>query len=229
MTPYTQISIDTRLAMYTLAAGALVAGNAHAVPTKSTSIYPVSAEDSSVQIFVNDDAFHDFTLSATTNPSCPFNDGFAQLTSNPSYAGGVLYSSDTPYAGMISAGFSVSGGSTFSTQPYLATCATNNGEFPVPTRGFAGVRFQNESGQTFYGYLAVETVAGSLIATVYGACYESEPDTSIELDACNLRSDFPRPTHPPSTSVPVGGLIPMSLGLLALGAAASRRRKRGQQ
>jgi hypothetical protein len=226
MTSYTQNNIDTRLAMYTLAAGALVAGNVQAVPTKSTSSFPVSAENSSVQIFINDDAFHDFTLSSTTNLSCTFNDGFAQLTRNPSYAGGVLYHSNPEYAGMISAGSSVSGSSTFSNPPYLVTCGTNSGEFPVPTRGFVGVKFQNENGQTFYGYLDVETRAGSLISTIHGACYENYPDTPIELDACDLRHRD-NPINP--IAVPVGGLIPMSLAVLALGAAASRRRRRIKQ
>ena len=224
MAAYTQNNIDTRLAMYTLAAGALMAGNAQAVPTKSTSSFPVSAEDSSVQIFINNDAFHDFTLSSTTNLSCIYNDGFAQLTANPSYAGGVLYHSNPEYAGMISAGTFVSGSSFFSDRPYLVTCATNSGEFWVPARGFAGVKFQNQNGQTFYGYLDVESSAGSLISTIYGACYESEPDTPIEVDACDL---WQRKIYP--FEVPVGGLIPMSLAVLALGAAASRRRRRIQQ
>ncbi len=222
MASYSQNNIDTRLAMYTIAAGALVAGGAYAAPTTSPG-FPVTAEDETVNIFIDGDSEYDFTLYASSNANCTFNGGRAYLEDNDNYAGGIQYSANQQYAGMILDGSSVSALSDFDGYSYLAACSNDTGEFPVPSRGFVGVKFI--IGQaTHYGYLDVGTSVGSLIATVYGACYESDFDTPIEVDACGLADEEAGPV-----SVPVGGLIPTTLALLGLGAVASRRRRKTQQ
>jgi hypothetical protein len=218
MAAFTKNIIDTRLAIYTLAAGALASGSAHAVPTKSPSSFPVSAEDSIVYIDIDGDGQDDFRLYAVSYEDCTYNGGYAYFNAEVS-DGGVLGVSG--YAGLISNGSSVSGSSLYDIYSSLVTCNYDLGEFPPPTAGYVGVKFSIGK-DIHYGYMAVETRVGSVIATVLGACYESTPDRPINVGACNRLSRE-------AVSVPVGGLIPLSLAALALGAAASRRRRKTQQ
>ena len=71
-----------------------------------------------------------------------------------------------------------------------------------------------------YGYLDVEVTGGSngVVTTVHGACYESNPNQAITAGVCEKKVE----------PVPVGGLVPLSLGVLVMGAAALRRRREAQ-
>lgn len=220
--------MQKRLALYSGIAGALVAGTAQAAPTQSPSgslPLTVTADETdssnSNYLDVDGDSFLDLQLSVVYQDDCvvatqgyAYFDGFEY--------GGDIVIVDQYYAGMISPGASISGASDFDSYAYLFGCrygvdnaGVDPGPFPPPSRGFVGVRF-DRSGETHYGYLDVETFEGSVGVTVHSACFESVPDTAIAAGACNPQRIAP---------VPVGGLIPLSLGVLALGGMAIRRRR----
>jgi len=204
--------------MYTLAAGAFAAGSAYAAPTQSTTDFPISVEGSgSAFIDVDDNGQYDFVLRVSSNDSCSFNGGEAYFDGY-SYGGQLQYDSNG-YAGMVSMGTEVPGTMNFTGYAYLTACNNDLGNFPVPSRGYLAISFMRGN-DTHYGYLDVSTSEGSLVATVHNACFESEPGTAIEVGGCAAgRMGDTR-------AVPVGGLVPLSLGVLALGAAAIRRRRR---
>lgn len=220
--------LKNRLTLYSGIAGALVAGSAHAVPTESTSAdLPLTIEDTTddfdsagASFDVDGDGVDDFNGTVVFRTDCMYNDGYAYL-SNDVGNGYMASSGPFYYAGMVSPGTNISGASDWdSSFRYFFGCTDGDSEgeeFPVASRGFVGIRFERNAGaDTHYGYMDVETFAGSVGVTVHSVCFESEPDTAIEVGAC-----FPARIAP----VPVGGLIPLSLGVLALGGMALRRRK----
>jgi MYXO-CTERM domain-containing protein len=209
---------QSRLAIYTVIAGALTAATAVAAPTQSPLTFPLNVEDTTddssyevVEIDINDDGTTDFELRARFSTTCNFNDGNLYFQGQN---GGQVEITTNNYAGMIAPGASISGALTFSSYSYLAGCGSEPGNYPPPSRGTVAVKFMNGA-DTHYGYLKVETYAGSIGANVLNACFESDPDTPIDAGACT-----------PPTPVPVGGAVPLALGVLTMGAAALRRRRR---
>lgn len=223
--------MQKRLALYSSIAGALVAGTAQAAPTQSTSLslpLTVTADETtpgnSNFLDIDGDFALDLELVLRYDDECVVDtQGYAYFNSN--VYGGNVVEGDQYYAGMIAPGTSISGASQFSGYGFLFGCryGVNNegldpGPFPPPSRGFVGVRFMRGE-NTHYGYLDVETFEGSVGVTVHSACYESVPNTAIRVGACDPEETVP---------VPVGGLIPLSLGILAMGGMALRRRKQYQ-
>ena len=220
--------LNKRLALYSGIAGVLTAGTAHAVPTSSTSpdlplILVDTTDDSEGAVSSGFDAdgngFDDFNAYVYFRTSCTINNGYAYLDSD---VGNGHLASNGPqyYAGMVSPGATISDSSDWnSSYRYLFGCSDGSGEeFDPPSRGFVGIRFaQGEN--THYGYMDVSTYPGSVGVTIHSVCFESQADTAIQVGAC-----APERTAP----VPVGGLIPLSLGILALGGLALRRRRTTQ-
>ncbi len=216
-----------RLAIYSAIAGVLTAGAAHAAPTASPLDFPLNVEDTdggyasqSIDIDIDDNGQIDFTISVdfrSGNSSCNYGSG--PISFAGSYGGSVSVDPSNYYAGMISSGESISSAGIWS-EYYtgLTGCYYDTGNWPAPSRGFLGVRF-TRGNDTHYGYLELETYEGSLGVNIIEACFESDPDTAIEAGSCPEE----RTTSVP---VPVGGAIPLTLGLLAIGAAALRRRRR---
>lgn len=210
-----------RLAIYSAIAGVLAVGTAQAAPTESPLSFPISLVDSTdnngglyADIDIDNSGQIDYRLYVDFNTNCTYNNGFSYFSGQ--YGGGIEISQGS-YAGMIAAGTPVSGAMSFSSFSVLQGCYSAPGNFPTPSRGFVAVSFMNGN-NLHYGYLDVETFAGSAGVSVLSACYESLPNTEIEAGACDSRG--------PARPVPVGGLIPLTLGVLAIGAAALRRRRR---
>lgn len=212
-------SVDTRLAVYTAVAGALAAGAAHAAPTPSPNA-PATLTDTTVNnsgvslpFDIDGDGNTDFNLYVEWRNDCGINPpGQIRLNGQAPTA----FARDTSgYAGMITPGTSIGSGQTYDVSTPLQLCYSDQGNFPAPSRGLVGVSFQIQ-GATHYAYLDIETATSSLEATIHEACYESEPRTSIQAGT-KCRE---------TAAIPVGGAIPLTLGVLALGAAALRRRRR---
>ncbi|NND43682.1 MAG: hypothetical protein HKN58_00050 [Xanthomonadales bacterium] len=226
-----QHDLNKRLALYTGIAGALVAGTAQAAPTPSTSPdFPLTLNASDSDSF-DDTSFdvdgagdEDFQFYLNYNGDCDIAGALGYSYLSDLGYGGSIAIVDQYYAGMISPGTPLPGSQDFDSYAYLFGCNygvdnadTDPGPFPPASRGFVGIRFEVDS-NTHYGYLDVETFDGaqSIGVTIHSACFESTPDTTIVVGACDPQRIAP---------VPVGGLIPLSLGVLALGGMALRRRK----
>jgi len=210
-------STQSRLALYSAAVGLMAAGGAQAAPTQSSvsfTLIGTSENPNQTQSFdIDGDGTDDFSLTVSFNESCETGEA-GEVRLNDEYAGNASF-----YAG-LAGGTTVSDGLGESTDDYnthyLVTCSGWGEEtFPTVnggTRGYVGVKFMID-GQPHFGSLDISTRQGSLIAQLNGACYESEPNTPLAAGAC-------------VQAVPVGGLLPMGLGLLALGAGALYRRNK---
>jgi hypothetical protein len=203
-----------RLAMYSAIAGALVAGSAHAAVVKSPNV-PFSLSDdtldnggTSTYFDIDGDGQDDFNLYVDYRSDCSEN---AYGTIGFYGQNGAQIAESDYYAGMISPGTDIPGALNFSSTGNLLGCWAGPGEFVPPARGFVAVSFMS-GGNLHYGYLDVETWEGSLGVTFHAAYFEDVPETPLRA------SDR-------TSSIPVGGAIPLTLGVLALGAAALRRRR----
>ncbi|MEQ8800818.1 hypothetical protein [Haliea sp.] len=215
-------SISSRLALYSAATGLLAAGSAQAAPVQSTASFTLvnEVENTSVSqlIDIDGDGTDDFQLQVILRPpgDCNFGET-GEVVLADAYGGNTSY-----YAGLVS-GDPIAGdlgGSGESTYNYLTTCSGGYGSETFPsagegTRGFVGVSFQID-GATHYGYLELEVRQGSLIADLISACYNDNPGDPIAAGACVREV----------VGVPIGGLIPLTLGVLTVGAFAVRRRRR---
>lgn len=228
-------TVPERLAMYSMAFGAMgVSAGTLAAPVVIPALGSMEVDNTSdtFAVDVNGDLTDDFTFSVSDNGNDTYysyiqgtqaeNKIFVEYFDDPPVYCGNYY-----YAGLIAAGTDVGpalGGDDptspdpgFSNFAYFSV-ANSPGEecgfFTRGTRGFIGFKFE-VAGNTHYGYLDVELREGSTIVEVFGGAYESQADTPILI---------PLSQHE-VTPVPVGGAIPAALGLLALGAAALRRRK----
>jgi hypothetical protein len=207
--------LNTRVALYTAIAGTLFTGAALASPTMSpvTGLSVTVDEQSGSQylpIDIDGDGNDDFSLSTWYSTGCTYSPGNSYLYR---YNSNQMLSDDGSYGGMISGGTAIPG--ALSTEYSLNFAACNQStEFAPNTSGYAGFQFDS-GGNTHYGYMLVGTAEGSLVTTLYEVCYESIPGAAISAGACRA-----------SAPIPVGGLIPISLGVLATGAFALRRRRK---
>ncbi|QFU77660.1 hypothetical protein EY643_19370 [Halioglobus maricola] len=246
--------LGARIALYSVAATGLASGVAQAAPVESEG-FPISLtvetggdsyDYQETFIDVDGDGTDDFRLWAEGRPlasPCDYGDANATASIDDSYYGDYSNyilndEADSYYASLITDGATIDETSTVQRRySYLTGCYyADSGNFGPPTRGYIGFSF-TVGADRHYGYFDVETAQGSLVTTIHSACFESTAGVGIAAGAC-----APPPAAPPvddpgavdpdsgaaadgPQAIPVGGLIPMSLGVLALGAAAMRRRR----
>lgn len=215
------LKTQCKLGLYTVAAGALAAGNAFAVPTPSPnaplSVFAPDNNSAWGDFDIDGNGVSDFTIFVSAQDSCSSGTaGYAYLSSN---YGGLLASTDEDqyYAAMITPGQRIDDSLNFVNNfAYLLGCSSSdaaNAQFADGEQGFVGLQFQR-GGNTHFGYVEVEAVAGSLTVNILSACFESEPGTPVSAGRCFI------------SPIPVNGVVvPLSLALLALGGMALRRRK----
>lgn len=216
-----QILQKPQLTFYSLAAGAMAAGAAHAAPTPSPNA-PASftTPDNSQQTVgfdMDGDGTDDFEFSVSAEDDCTDNrPGLVNLLLLDESS--VAMATDGfGYAANVAPGATVPGSLDFpdftSSQNYLLGCDNNQEEFSVGEAGFLGVQFES-GGNTHNGYIQVEFGEGSIITNILEACYEDVPGAPILVGACN------------TSPIPVNGVvIPLTLSLLAMGGLALRRRR----
>lgn len=212
--------LNTRVALYTAIAGTLFTGAALANPTMSpVTGLSVMVDDQNSSEYLNLDIdgnqVDDFYFGTWwyDPSSCTYSPGGSYINGTNHQTNDML-SDDGAYGGMISGGTPIPGGlAQVDYALWLADCYQST-EFAPNTSGYAGFQF-DINGNTHYGYMKVGTAEGSLVTTFYEVCYESTPGAAILAGACGT-----------SSPIPVGGLIPISLGVLATGAFALRRRRK---
>ncbi|MGD9020219.1 MAG: hypothetical protein PVF46_00350 [Lysobacterales bacterium] len=204
-----------RLAMYSVIAGALTAGAAQGAVIQSPN-FPVNLEDTtndfssvSTNFDIDDDGQDDFYLSVNFRTDCSSN-GFGSAYLSALNGGSIEQTNY--YAGMIAPGTVIPGTLDMNgNYAHLLGCSDGPGNFVPPERGYVAVSFM-VGGAEHFGYLDVETYEGSLGVTIHNAYYESTPRADITVRGR-------------TAGIPVGGAIPLTLGLLATGAVALRRRR----
>lgn len=224
----------TMFALYSTAFGLVASGGAIAAPTSSEASFTLEADDGDRYVNrtfdIDGDEIDDFRLSASFysfENSCEF-PGEVFLTYQTSGNG-------TYYGGLVAGDSVDSGLGNPESSQRLMGCSGPSEYLGEPTlsgdsqsaRGYVGVRFL--SGDNYhYGYVDIEVRQGSVIAELVGACFESEPNTPLEVGAGTGACASPSNGDAVApTAVPVGvGALPLGLGLLALGAGSLYRRKR---
>ncbi len=222
--------LQDRLSMYSLAAGsvaALAAGNASAVVvdvgTSGTPLVSATGDaNNTVDIDIDGDGQNDFQIEVISN-NLPAHNGAVHIrglanTFNTSGQNSIHYggSCGSGYAGNLAAGtpFNATnptlnwGETTVQIRTVYQTC-----NFTDNTWGYLGLRFVNASG-THYAHLRIRNRTGSIYVDLEGGAYGSTADEEIVVGAQEVKS------------VPVGGAVPLGLSLMAIGAAALRRRER---
>jgi len=214
--------LNKRVVLYTAIAGTLCSGAALANPTLSVQnsglSFTVSDQNTNGYAYfdIDGDGVDDFYLGTWWSGSdCDYSPG-ASMLQGIVHQNNQMLTDDDDYGGMISAGSSVPG--TLDPVQYqlnFAFCDIAT-DFAPDTSGYAGFQF-DINGNTHYGYVRIGTTQSDdhLTTTFHEVCYESTPGAPIEAGDCGV-----------TRGVPVGGLIPISLGVLALGASALRRRRK---
>ena len=229
-----------RIATYSAVAGASVLGSAPAL-ADVVSINPAATGtftgDNSCDggnLDLDNDGNDDFYVSA-----CDFGGGDAEVYFSFQWApdGGanqmpVDNCSSTNYspygATNVTAGTSISETTGDMWNQYYAPVWQEEGEadgcnnFDQGVPGFVPFRLCNANGSGGcdgyrYGYLEVSWDRGSSIVTILGGEYETSANTPITA-AARINGG--------AVAVPVGGAVPLGISLLALGAAALRRRRK---
>lgn len=219
------LSRKQRMGIYSAAAGALAATGAHAAPTPSpnapTSFFVPDDGFEEVPFDIDGDGTVDFDFQVGPSDSCssgqPGSFNFDGFGSSTLFA--TLGDSDQEqyYAALVSGAIpgSLIFGGDFA---FLMGCDDSFGapelaQLPDGGTGTVAVEFER-FGETHYGWVTVEIVPGSITTNVLAACFESVPGRSIQAGRCA------------TASIPVNGVvIPLSLGLLTVGALALRRRR----
>ena len=231
--------IARRLGQYSaaLAGAGLLPAAAWAAPVSLASYGPVTvnageSENRHLQIDPGDGSItevssgqEDFSLSVWENQSGgrqarlgPGND--AQLVGEQ-----ISDCDSSYYAGNLAPGATVDGDADLRSNTHYVYGSLYNDPacsfFTLGESGFIGFSI-NRNGQPHYGYMEVEVREGSTIFEIIGGEIESDSDTPITVQDAHDNGD-PAPGDP--RAVPVGGALPVGLGLLALGALALRRKK----
>lgn len=204
---------DTRLTKIgTAAVGVVAAGSAWAAPTKApnepvftATVGPESGDlwGSQQGFDIDGDGTDDFGFGIVNGGGCnAANNGGVLMVQ---YGGNVVAASEDSgyyYASMVAPGTSVTGLSFRPSSDRGTTTLMNcydygnsAGEWSRGSRGFVGVQF-DIGGNSHLGYLDVEIadVAGSLQVITHSACYESTPDTDLDVGAClNREATFSFP------------------------------------
>ncbi|MEX1309023.1 MAG: hypothetical protein AB1Z65_01260 [Candidatus Sulfomarinibacteraceae bacterium] len=179
-----------------------------------------------MQIDIDGNGVDDFELQVQFGEFCDAgNNGGARISSL--VQGNQVSSVDGQngdYAGLVASGSPIPGSLPFppGSQWTLMACYTeeNGGGEPglaplaLGDTGLFAVQFMRD-GALHNGFLKISVEDGSVIGTALEGCYESEPRAALSAGRCYV---------PP---IPVNGaIVPLSLAMLAIGAAALRRRKR---
>jgi len=222
----------TKLALYSTAFGLVASGGANGAPTSSAASFTLELDADLTtderSFDIDGDEIDDFSLYGNFGETCEYSANRVEL--RPQYFGNVSY-----YAGLVAGDTVNSGpGSAYLSLMGCFGPRPNMGEVLLEgdgqsARGYVGVRFYSSStGDYHFGYLDIEVREGSLILELAGACFESEPDTPLEVGAGTGACASPSNGDSVApTAVPVGvGTLPLGLGLLALGAGSLYRRKR---
>lgn len=234
----TSCSSATSLQRYAVAAAGLsfisgVSAAPTASPNAPAEVTAVNDGDSNtLQFDIDGNGVADFEFFVSATDSCtgyPDSPGNASI----SYEGdsltdtGIAFdTTDSSYAALVSGSFPGGSESFDSFSGFLGCDSGSNSptflfnNSTTTNRDFIGVGFARD-GQTHYGVIELEFVAGSVTANIVRACYESTPGEPIDT------ADCVRITGGAPTAVPTGNVaIPLSLGLLALGGVALYRRQR---
>lgn len=216
--------ISSRLSLYSAAVGGALfsaASIAAPVPIDGGAVFsigPLTDSSDGQQFDLDGDTTNDFSVEIG-DQSGPPPERYVRLgalTGGAFVAENLACYGANMFASNLAPGDEIGPGSTFN--GFVSLFRNISGEvctnFPSGTEGFVGFRLPI-SGQDHYGYLRVRATEGSMEFEVLGGAYESESETSIFI---------PQSQHE-VTPVPVGGALPIALSMLALGAAALRRRK----
>lgn len=230
-----------RLALYaTAAAGAVAAAGSQAETTLSPNApasFTAEAGEGRVDFpfDIDGDGTDDINLEAVPSEGGCSTLNTSSLSPGTVYiegrGGSEIARADRGYGGLISGSFDGSG--SLGSQAIAVGCyGTSTGpglpfkfdESGVSNSGYLGVRFQRGTGEgttTHNAVVQFQFEAGSIVSNVVTACYGSEPDEPVDTEEC-VRLSAGDPAEVPVSRV----TVPLSLGLLAVGALAMYRRQR---